>query len=127
METTALSIPVGAWCFRALGPGTLTPLQADAGCEMSTQFRYDSNERGIVAVKVRADSIDRIDRYLQLQRIAADAGFPCARPVTGTYSLGPGLVVSAETWRPGGTMHADGGRPFAARSAELLADLTGIL
>ncbi|WP_237762722.1 phosphotransferase [Arthrobacter sp. ERGS1:01] len=59
--------------------------------------------------------------------MAADAGFPCARPVTDADQLGPGLVVSAETWRPGGTMHAGGGRPFAARSAELLANLTGIL
>lgn len=42
-------------------------------------------------------------------------------------TIGPGLVVSAETWRPGGTMHVGGGRSFAARSANLLAELAGLL
>lgn len=94
---------------------------------MSTLFRYDSDDVGLLAVKVRADSVARIERCLQSQSFAAGAGFPCARPVTGAYSLGQGLVVNAETWRPDGDMQSGGGQVFAGRSAELLANLVGIL
>lgn len=93
---------------------------------MSNQFRYDSDELGTVAVKVRADSANKINRCLQLQRIAADSGFPCARPVTDADTLESGLVVSAETWRPGGKMHIGGGQSFTTRSAKLLAELARI-
>ncbi|RAN78099.1 hypothetical protein B5P43_17725 [Bacillus sp. SRB_336] len=102
-------------------------MEALAGGQMSMLFRYESDEHGLVAVKVRADSVARIGRCLQIQSIAVDAGFPCARPVTGAESLGQGLVVSAETWRSGGEMHVGGGLPFADRSAKLLARLAGIL
>ncbi|MFE4229953.1 phosphotransferase [Arthrobacter sp. NPDC056886] len=122
-----MHVQVEAWCLRALGHGTLTQLRSDAGGQMSSLFRFDSDERGTVAVKVRPDSRDRISRCLQLQTIAADAGFPCARPVTDADRLGPGMVVSAESWRPGGQMHVDEDLPFAGRSASLLADLAGIL
>ncbi|WP_343317352.1 phosphotransferase [Arthrobacter sp. TMP15] len=94
---------------------------------MSHQFRYDSDEQDTVAVKVRSDSTDRISRCLQIQRIAADAGFPCARPLTGADLLEPGLVISAETWLPGGEMHTGGEVSFADRSAKLLAELMEIL
>ncbi|POH57520.1 hypothetical protein CVS28_15850 [Arthrobacter glacialis] len=94
---------------------------------MSHQFLYDSDEQGIVVVKVRSDSADRISRCLQIQRIAADADFPCARPLTGADLLGPGLVISAETWIPGGEMYSGEGVSFANRSARLLAGLMEIL
>jgi hypothetical protein len=122
-----MSVEVEAWCLRVLGHGTLTSLRADAGGQMSHQFRYDSDEQGTVAVKVRSDSTDRISRCLQIQRIAADAGFPCARPLTGADQLKPGLVISAETWLPGGEMHTGGEVSFADRSAKLMADLMEIL
>lgn len=122
-----MSVEVEAWCFRVLGHGTLTSLRAEAGGQMSHLFRYDSDEQGTVAVKVRSDSADRISRCLQIQRIAADAGFPCARPLTGADLLEPGGVVSAETWLPGGEMRSGGEVSFAARSAKLLADLMEIL
>ncbi|ALV45279.1 hypothetical protein MB46_06990 [Arthrobacter alpinus] len=51
-----MSGEVEAWCFRVLGHGTLTSLRAEAGGEMSHQFLYDSDEQGIVVVKVRSDS-----------------------------------------------------------------------
>lgn len=127
MVTTAMRVDVAAWCGRSLGLGTITELDAVAGGQMSTLFRYESDEQGLVAVKVRTDSVARIGRCLQIQRMAADAGFPCATPVTGAESLGQGLVVSAETWRPGGEIHTGGGPPFADRSAKLLAKLAGIL
>lgn len=120
-------VQVAAWCLGVLGHGTLTSLRAVAGGQMSHQFRYDSDEQGIVVVKVRSDSADRISRCLQIQRVAADADFPCARPLTGADLLGPGSVVSAETWLPGGEMYSGGGVSFAARSAKLLAGLMEIL
>ncbi|MGP9504138.1 phosphotransferase [Specibacter sp. AOP5-B1-6] len=127
MVLRSMSVEVEAWCFRVLGHGTLTSLRAEAGGQMSHLFRYDSDEQGTVAVKVRSDSADRISRCLQIQRIAADAGFPCARPLTGADLLEPGGVVSAETWLPGGEMRSGGEVSFAARSAKLLADLMEIL
>ncbi|ALV47109.1 hypothetical protein MB46_18065 [Arthrobacter alpinus] len=122
-----MSGEVEAWCFRVLGHGTLTSLRAEAGGEMSHQFLYDSDEQGIVVVKVRSDSTDRISRCLQIQRIAADAGFPCARPLTGADLLEPGVVISAETWLAGGEMYSGEGVSFADRSARLLAGLMEIL
>lgn len=127
MVAGTISVEVEEWCGRALGHGTITAMKVVAGGQMSTLFRYDSEELGSVAVKVRTDSTARIGRCLQIQRIAADAGFSCARPVTGAESLASGWVVSAEAWRPGGEMHVGGGLPFAGRSAELLAELAGIL
>jgi hypothetical protein len=127
MVTAAVHVKVEAWCLRALGHGTLTSFRSDAGGQMSHLFRFDSDERGTVAVKVRPDSKGRISRCLQLQAIAADAGFPCARPVTDADRLGPGMIISAESWRPGGRMHTYGDLAFAGRSASLLADLAGIL
>lgn len=109
------------------GHGALTSLRAEAGGQMSHQFQYDSDEHGIVAVKVRSDSADRINRCLQLQRVAADAEFPCARPLSRADLLEPGLVVGAETWLPGGEMYSGGDVSFADRSAKLLADLMEIL
>jgi hypothetical protein len=127
MVTAAAHVEVQAWCLRVLGHGTLTQVQSDAGGQMSDLFRFDFDERATLAVKVRSDSRDRISRCLQLQAVAADAGFPCTRPVTDAYRLGHGMVVSAESWRPGGRMYTDGDLTFAGRSAALLADLATIL
>jgi hypothetical protein len=73
MVTAAGHVQVEAWCLRTLGRGTLTAFRSDAGGQMSALFRFDSDERGTVAVKVRPDSRDRINPCLQLQAIAADA------------------------------------------------------
>lgn len=127
MVLRSITVEVQAWSVSVLGHGTLTAQHVEAGGQMSHQFRYDSDEQDTVAVKVRSDSTDRISRCLQIQRIAADAGFPCARPLTGADLLEPGLVISAETWLPGGEMHSGGEVSFADRSAKLLADLMKIL
>ena len=121
------AVQVEAWCLRALGTGTLVGVDSEAGGQMSQLFRFDSDERGPCAVKVRPEAWERVSRCLQLQAIAADAGFPCARPMTDATRLGPGMVVSAESWRSGGEMHVDGDVGFADRSASLLADLAAIL
>lgn len=127
MVTAAAHVEVQAWCPRVLGHGTLTQVRPDAGGQMSDLFRFDSDERATFAVKVRSDSRDRISRCLQLQAVAAEAGFPCARPVTDAYRLGHGMVVNAESWHPGGRVCTDGDLTFAGRSASLLADLATIL
>jgi len=94
---------------------------------MSDLFRFDSNRGEAVAVKVRIESVERIDRCLHLQAVAADAGFPCARPMTDAHRIGADLVVHAESWRPGGQMYAGNDYDFASRSASLLAELVAIL
>lgn len=124
---TAVQVQVEVWCRSALGAGTLAEVNSEAGGQMSHLFRFDSEERGPCAVKVRQESWERISRCLQLQTIAADAGFACARPMTSVGRLDLGMVVSAESWRPGGEMHVDGDAGFADRSASLLADLAAIL
>ncbi|MGA7203929.1 MAG: hypothetical protein WBX27_04775 [Specibacter sp.] len=127
MLTPEISGLVEAWACRMLGHGTLTPFEAAAGGQMSELFRYDSDALEPVAIKVRKDSTARIARCLDLQTVAAHAGYPCATPVTAADTLAPGWVVSAEAWRPGGEMYVEDDLPFAARSAKLLAGLTGIL
>lgn len=94
---TAVQVEVEAWCLRALGTGTLLRVNSEAGGQMSHLFRFDSDERGPCAVKVRRESWKRISRCLQLQTMAADAGFACARPMTSWagsssgWSLAPSL------------------------------------
>ena len=118
---------VEEWCLSVLGSGTLVPLRSEAGGQMSDVFRFDCDNSGPCAVKVRPGSGARTRRCLQLQTVAADAGFPCARPLTGVALLGPGIVVNAESWCPGGEMTTDGDLVLAGRSAALLADLAAIL
>jgi hypothetical protein len=127
MVTAEVHVEVETWCRHTLGTGTLTQLRHDVGGQMSELFRFDSDARGTFAVKVRPESVPRLKRCLQLQTVAADAGFPCARPMTDTGELSSGTVVSAESWRPGGEMYTGRELPFAGRSASLLAELASIL
>lgn len=127
MPTAADGFLVAPWCFRTLGKGTLTALTAIAGGQMSSLFRYEADAGGSFAVKLRAENKLRIRRCLELQAVAAAAGFPCAVPVTGAESLRPGLVISAESWRPGGEMQGADDDSFVQRSAALLAELVSTL
>ncbi|WP_214426057.1 phosphotransferase [Paenarthrobacter sp. DKR-5] len=117
---------VAEWAAARLGAGRLEAVAPAAGGEMSSLFRYD-RQVGAAAVKVRGDSVRRVDHCLQAQRVAAAAGFPCARPLTGAERLDGGLVVSAEEWRPGGEiLRGDHAEP-ARRSGQLLGDLLAVL
>ncbi|WP_400160398.1 phosphotransferase [Arthrobacter sp. BPSS-3] len=127
MVAVSMRKDVEAWCLQAFGHGQLTPVLPEAGGQMSDLFRFDSNRGEAVAVKVRPESLERIDRCLQLQAFAADAGFPCARPLTAAHRLRADMVVHAESWRSSGQMYAGSDHDFAARSASLLARLVAIL
>ncbi|MEV8040341.1 phosphotransferase [Arthrobacter sp. NPDC080082] len=127
MVSLPVRVQVEAWCFRALGPGTLTSLHPDAGGQMSQLFRFDSESSGPLALKVRPGAAGRIRRCQQLQSAVAASGFPCPRPASGLGVLDSGLVVSAETWLPGGEMNAEPNAAYASRSAALLADLMMLL
>lgn len=94
---------------------------------MSSIFRYDSDLSGAFAVKARPARRERIRRCLAIQKAAAAAGIPCAEPVTAAGLLGTGVVVSAETWLPGGEMETGDDDSFPRRSASLLARLASVL
>jgi hypothetical protein len=93
---------------------------------MSELYRYISNGAA-AAIKVRAESLGRVNKCLDAQRIAAKRGFPCAAPLTDAEALDGGVVVSAEEWRPGGTMQTGDDVDAARRSAVVLAELMAIL
>jgi hypothetical protein len=78
-------------------------------------------------LKARAASTGhRVAICAGVQRLLAELGFPCPRPLTDVVLIG-GLAVHAEEWRPGGEIVGDDGPIAAARSARLLADLMGRL
>ncbi|MBB6405324.1 phosphotransferase [Arthrobacter sp. AZCC_0090] len=93
---------------------------------MSDLYQYDADGTS-AAIKVRADSLERVNRCLDAQRKAAKEGFACAKPLTVAGMLDDGLVVSAEEWRPGGEMLRDDDGGAAHLSAVLLAQLMEIL
>ena len=74
-----------------------------------------------VVVKARADG-GRAAPCVAAQSRLAEAGFPCARPLTPVVGVGP-LSVHAEEFRPGGeALHGESPR-VAVRCAEAFARL----
>ena len=114
------------WCARGLGPGELTQLSQPVGGQMSVLYRYTS-EGADAAIKVRAESAERVNACLSLQKILAREGFVCARPLLDAEEIHSGYVVSAEEWRPGGEVLRGDNTDTARRSAVLLAELMAIL
>nr|WP_092884474.1 phosphotransferase [Actinopolymorpha cephalotaxi] len=78
-----------------------------------------------VFIKTRPDPTRRTTTCVGVQRRVADAGFPCARPLTDATYV-DGHAVHAEEWRPGGEMLRGDGPAIAERSAQLFAELTAI-
>jgi aminoglycoside phosphotransferase (APT) family kinase protein len=114
------------WCASRLGEGELIPLIPAAGGQMSEVYRYVAGGTSVV-IKVRPEPLQRINRCLDAQRTAANAGFPCAKPLTRAEALDAAVIVSAEEWRPGGEMLRGDDVESARRSATLLAELVTIL
>lgn len=114
------------WCVRRLGLGELVPLDPAAGGQMSYVYRYVMDTTSAV-VKVRSEPLDRAMRCLDMQRMAANSGFPCPAPVADVEALDGIYVVSAEEWRPGGEMLQGHDVDSARRSAVLLAALMELL
>ena len=52
-------------------------------------------------IKSRHDENGRAATCVAVQSALADAGFPCARPLTGV-TFQDGLAIHAEEWRPRG-------------------------
>jgi Phosphotransferase enzyme family len=84
-------------------------------------LRLDDGREVVLKARASADAV-RARRCVSVQRVVAEQGFPCARPLTEVSPIGE-LAVHAEEWRPGGEMMRDEGPGAAALSARLLADL----
>nr|WP_238341985.1 phosphotransferase [Actinopolymorpha rutila] len=78
-----------------------------------------------VFIKARPDPTRRTTTCVEVQQQVADAGFPCARPLTDATYVDR-YAVHAEEWRPGGEMLRGDSPAIAERSAQLFADLTAI-
>jgi hypothetical protein len=126
LEHTNVGQMVVDWCARGLGPGELKRLTPYAGGQMSNLYQYVADGTS-AAIKVRLESLERVNRCLDAQRLAAQEGFSCAKPLTAAGLLDDGRVVSAEEWRPGGELLRGGDGDAAHRSAVLLAELMEIL
>lgn len=75
-----------------------------------------------VVVKRRADESRRARQCVAAQRLLADDGFPCPRPLTDVV-IRSGFATHAEQLVEGGQVETEDGPAAAVRSAELLADL----
>ena len=75
-----------------------------------------------VVVKRRDEQAGRAESCVSVQRLLADSGFPCARPLTGATVYG-GSAIHSEEWRPDGEILRGDTPELAERSAWLLADL----
>jgi hypothetical protein len=78
-----------------------------------------------VVVKSRPDQNGRAATCVEVQRILADQGFPCAAPLTGV-TVHEGSAIHAERWRPGGEMLRGDDPATAALFATLLASLVSL-
>jgi hypothetical protein len=75
-----------------------------------------------VVIKPRPDQRGREATCVEVQRILATQGFPCATPLTGV-TVHDGVAIHAEQWRPGGETLGGDDPATARRFADLLADL----
>ncbi|MFI5712126.1 hypothetical protein [Kribbella sp. NPDC051620] len=79
-----------------------------------------------VVIKSRRDPTGRAKTCVAAQRHAADAGFPCARPLTSATYVDD-VAIHAEEWRPGGEMVRGDSPALAEKSAALYAQLAAII
>jgi hypothetical protein len=116
-----VSLPpwVPSWCRDHLGAEPVDLLhRADHMSEVYGLRLADGRE---VAVKSRPDQNGREATCVEVQRILADQGFPCAAPLTGV-TVHDGMAIHAERWRPGGEMLRDDDPATARLFATLLAE-----
>jgi hypothetical protein len=109
-----------AWCRQELGATPIEWLMSTSRMAEVLGVRLDDGR--IVVIKSRRDLTGRAKTCVTVQRYAADAGFPCARPLTDVTYF-DGLAVHAEQWRPGGDMLRGDSPAIAERSAGLYAQL----
>jgi hypothetical protein len=109
-----------AWCQQELAAAPVERLMAKSQMSEVLGVRLDDGRN--VVIKSRTDPTGRAKTCVAVQRYAADAGFPCARPLTDVTSF-DGLAVHAEQWRPGGDMLRGDSPGIAERYAVLYAQL----
>jgi Ser/Thr protein kinase RdoA (MazF antagonist) len=113
-----------AWCRRELGAVPVALLLASAHMSEVLGLRLDDGRH--VVVKSRPDPTRRAVTCVAVQRHAAEAGFPCARPLTDVTFVGD-RAVHAEEWRPGGAMLRGDGPEIAATFGRLFAGLAAAI
>lgn len=123
MTDSLLGPRIEAWCVHELSARPAELLLTAAHMSQVTGVRLDDGRE--VVVKSRPDPTRRAVACLAVQRAAADAGFPCARPLTDVAYV-DGRAVHAEEWRPGGETLVDDGPDSAALFAHLLAELIAL-
>ena len=104
------------WCHHQLGSAPAQVLMTTR--QMSEVIGLRLEDGQCVVVKARPDPQQRAATCVAMQRILADRGFPCAKPLTDVF-FADGRAVHAEEWRPGGEM-LRGNNPLVA---ELFAHL----
>jgi hypothetical protein len=111
------------WCKRELGAFPVEQLLATSVMTDVKALRLDDGRE--VVVKTRPDASGRVATCLAVQRMVAEAGLPCSRPLTGATVL-DGFAVHAEEWWPGGEIARGDDVAAAQRSARLYAAVSAI-
>ena len=106
------------WCRDHLGAEPAALLFRDAHMSEILGLRLTDGRE--VAVKSRPDQNGRAAACVEVQRTAAEQGFPCAAPLTGV-TIQDGMAIHAEQWRPGGEMLRGDDPATARRFAVLLS------
>ena len=108
------------WCRDHLGAEPVEQLYHAR--HMSEVLGLRLADRRAVVIKARPDQLGREATCVEVQRILATQGFPCAAPLTGV-TVHDGVAIHAEQWRPDGETHVGDDPATARRFAVLLADL----
>jgi Phosphotransferase enzyme family len=121
---TDASVPswLVAWCGANLNAVPLQSLPLPKPASMAEVFGLVLTDGRSVAVKARPDESGRAVSCVEAQRVLAEDGFECARPLT-SVTLEDEVAIHAEQWRPGGHMMRGDGPAVAERSARVLARL----
>ena len=119
-DLTALPHWVGDWCYRQLGSRPIQRLMTTN--QMSEVLGLRLEDGQCIVVKARPDPQKRAATCVAVQRILAERGFPCAKPLTEVF-FADGRAVHAEEWRPGGEMLRGDDPRVAVRFAHLYSRL----
>ena len=114
---------IAGWCDRNLGSRPVASLFRSG--HLSEVVAVELADGRQVVIKVRPAS-PRIAGCCAVQEHLARAGFPCPAPLAAPVQDG-GLVITAESYVPGGTQLPAGGgaAPFAALLARLIRSAPG--
>jgi Ser/Thr protein kinase RdoA (MazF antagonist) len=118
-EESALS----AWCLEQLGAEPVRTLFGRRRATRVTGVELADGRR--VVVKSRHDENRRAAPCVEAQRVLAERGFPCARPLTPA-TFADGTAVHAEEWRPGGEVRLGNDAATAAAFGRLFARLQAL-